>query len=180
MEELIKKLLIEMTASVEGEDPSRPDLKKTPARVAKSLKFLTGGSSIDPDKILEGALFDHEGDGPVLVKDLAFYSMCEHHLLPFFGSATIAYVPDGKLVGLSKLPRVVDAFSRRLQVQERLTRQIADTLFNSLKPISLGVRLEARHLCMEMRGVMKPGSIITTFELRGGFRDTPEGFYNML
>jgi GTP cyclohydrolase I len=154
-----------------GEDPSREGLVDSPRRVADSLRFLTEGYDLDPAEIVGDAIFHEQYDGIVVVRDLNFFSLCEHHLLPFFGRAHVAYVPNGKVVGLSKVPRIVDAFAHRLQLQERLTRQIAEALNEVLEPNGVGVVLEARHLCVEMRGVEKQDSITTTSCLLGSFRD---------
>jgi GTP cyclohydrolase I len=154
-----------------GEDPTREGLLKTPHRVAKALEFLTAGYRKEISSVLNGAIFNEKYNEMVIVKDIDFYSMCEHHMLPFFGKAHIAYIPNGKIVGLSKIPRIVDVFSRRLQVQERLTRQIADTLYEYLQPDGVGVVIEARHMCMMMRGVEKQNSIATTSAMLGVFRD---------
>jgi GTP cyclohydrolase I len=155
-----------------GEDSSREGLIKTPERVAKAMQFLTHGYDINPSEILESAMFSEDYSQMVLVKEIEFYSLCEHHLLPFFGKAHIAYIPDGKIVGLSKVPRVVDAFSRRLQVQERLTNEIRDCIQNTLKPKGVAVVMEARHLCMQMRGVEKQNSMTTTSAFSGAFLDS--------
>jgi GTP cyclohydrolase I len=155
-----------------GEDSSREGLIKTPERVAKAMQFLTQGYDINPSEILESAMFSEDYSQMVLVKEIEFYSLCEHHLLPFFGKAHIAYIPDGKIVGLSKVPRVVDAFSRRLQVQERLTNEIRDCIQNTLKPKGVAVVMEARHLCMQMRGVEKQNSMTTTSAFSGAFLDS--------
>lgn len=155
-----------------GEDSSREGLIKTPERVAKAMQFLTHGYDINPSEILESAMFSENYSQMVLVKEIEFYSLCEHHLLPFFGKAHIAYIPDGKIVGLSKVPRVVDAFSRRLQVQERLTNEIRDCIQNTLKPKGVAVVMEARHLCMKMRGVEKQNSMTTTSAFSGAFLDS--------
>ena len=155
-----------------GEDSSREGLIKTPERVAKAMQFLTHGYDINPSEILESAMFSEDYSQMVLVKEIEFYSLCEHHLLPFFGKAHIAYIPDGKIVGLSKVPRVVDAFSRRLQVQERLTNEIRDCIQNTLKPNGVAVVMEARHLCMQMRGVEKQNSMTTTSAFSGAFLDS--------
>ncbi len=154
-----------------GEDPQREGLLRTPHRVAKALEFLTSGYTQDIEKVLNGAIFNERYSEMVIVKDIDFYSMCEHHMLPFFGKAHIAYIPNGKIVGLSKIPRIVDVFSRRMQVQERMTQQIADTLYSALNPDGVGVVIEARHMCMMMRGVEKQNSVATTSAMLGVFRD---------
>lgn len=166
LSEAVKVILEEI-----GEDINRQGLLKTPERVAKAYKFLTQGYEKDINKVLNGAIFDEEYDEMVIVKDIDFYSMCEHHLLPFFGKVHVAYIPKGKIVGLSKIPRIVDVFARRLQVQERLTRQIADTLQEYLKPEGVGVIIEAYHMCMMMRGVEKQNSITSTSAMLGVFQD---------
>ena len=155
-----------------GEDPSREGLIKTPERVAKAMQFLTQGYEMNATEILQSAMFSEDYSQMVLVKEIEFYSLCEHHLLPFFGKAHIAYIPDGNIVGLSKLPRVVDAFSRRLQVQERLTNEIRDCIQDTLKPKGVAVVMEARHLCMQMRGVEKQSSLTTTSAFSGAFLDS--------
>jgi GTP cyclohydrolase IA len=152
-----------------GEDPNREGLLNTPERVSKALQFLTHGYDLDPKKIIESAMFSEEYSQMVLVKDIELYSMCEHHMLPFFGKAHIAYIPKGKIVGLSKLPRVVDAFSRRLQVQERLTNEIRDCIQETLNPHGVAVVIEASHMCMQMRGVEKQNSVTTTSAFTGEF-----------
>ena len=155
-----------------GEDIDREGLKKTPLRAAKAMKFLTQGYKIEPKQILQDALFNEDYNEMVIVKDIELYSLCEHHMLPFFGKAHIAYIPDGKIVGLSKIPRVVDVFSRRLQVQERLTEQVLDCINETLEPIGVGVVIEASHMCMMMRGVQKQNSTTTTSGFRGSFKET--------
>jgi len=152
-----------------GEDPNREGLQKTPERVAKSLQFLTHGYDLNPAEILTSAMFKEEYKQMVVVKDIELYSLCEHHMLPFFGKAHIAYIPNGHIVGLSKIPRVVDAFSRRLQVQERLTIDIRDCIQDTLKPIGVAVIIEAQHMCMQMRGVQKQNSVTTTSAFTGEF-----------
>ncbi|MEY4503993.1 MAG: cyclohydrolase [Pseudomonadota bacterium] len=152
-----------------GEDPNREGLLKTPQRVEKSFEFLCSGYKQDPESILNDALFETNNSQMVLVRDIEFYSLCEHHLLPFFGRVTIGYIPNGKVVGLSKLPRLVDVFARRLQIQEQMTEQIADAIMHAIKPQGVGIMATARHLCMEMRGVEKRCSITTTSALRGVF-----------
>lgn len=155
-----------------GENTSRNGLLKTPERAAKAMKFLTEGYEKDPKQILQSAMFDENYNEMVIVKDIELYSLCEHHMLPFFGKAHIAYIPDGRIVGLSKIPRVVDVFSRRLQVQERLTQQILDCINDTLKPKGVAVVLEASHMCMMMRGVQKQNSTTTTSGFRGAFKET--------
>ncbi|MGV3630268.1 MAG: GTP cyclohydrolase I FolE [Bacteroidota bacterium] len=150
-----------------GEDPNREGLQKTPERVAKALQFLTHGYDLDPKKILESALFHEEYSEMVIVKDIEVYSLCEHHMLPFFGKAHVAYIPDGTIVGLSKIPRVVDAFARRLQVQERLTIEIRDCIQETLKPKGVAVVIECSHMCMQMRGVQKQNSVTTSSAFTG-------------
>src|SRR5271166_6556648 len=167
--ELMEKLLLKV-----GEDPSRPGLVRTPQRADKALRFLTSGYETDIASIVNGALFDEKCDEMVVVKDIEFYSMCEHHLLPFFGTVHVAYLPNEKVIGLSKIPRIVDAFARRLQLQERLTHQIADTIKRVLEPRGVGVICEARHFCMMMRGVEKQHSGTITSAMLGDFRDRKE------
>jgi GTP cyclohydrolase IA len=166
-----------------GEDPSRDGLLATPRRVAKSLRFLTGGYRQDVDRVLNGALFDVCYDEMVIVKDIEVFSLCEHHLLPFFGRCHVAYIPSKKVIGLSKLPRLVDVFARRLQVQERLTTEIAYTIMDKIRPLGVGVVIEAKHLCMIMRGVEKQNSVAVTSTMLGSFRDdrrTREEFLSLL
>ncbi len=153
-----------------GEDPSREGLQKTPGRVARSLKFLTSGYQVDLDALVNKAVFNEDTSEMIVVRDIELYSMCEHHLLPFFGKAHVAYVPNGRIIGLSKIPRLVDAFARRMQVQERLTQQVAEALQSALTPHGVGVVIEARHLCMMMRGVEKQNSSATTSAMLGLFR----------
>jgi GTP cyclohydrolase IA len=153
-----------------GEDTDRDGLQKTPERVAKSLQFLTSGYSQDAAAVLTGAMFEEDYRNMVVVKDIELYSMCEHHMLPFFGKAHIAYIPNGRIVGLSKIPRVVDIFSRRLQVQERLTNQILDCIHETLQPLGVAVVIEASHMCMMMRGVQKQNSATTTSAFTGAFQ----------
>lgn len=155
-----------------GEDPAREGLVKTPERAAKAIKFLTGGYEEDPKQILQSAMFREDYNEMVIVKDIELYSMCEHHVLPFFGKAHVAYIPNGHIVGLSKIPRVVDVFSRRLQVQERLTEQILDCINDTLNPKGVAVVIEASHMCMMMRGVQKQNSTTTTSGFRGAFKET--------
>ena len=157
-----------------GEDPARDGLANTPVRVAKAYRFLTSGYNQDPNDIINGALFDVDYDEMVLVRDIEFYSLCEHHLVPFFGSVHVGYIPDGRVVGLSKIPRLVEMFSRRFQVQERLTTQIAETIESILSPKGVGVVVESKHLCMVMRGVQKQSSYAITSSLRGEFSDDPK------
>jgi GTP cyclohydrolase I len=166
MQDLIERLLIEL-----GEDPTREGLVKTPKRVDKALRFLTSGYSADIDEMLNGALFSVDYSEMVIVRDIDFYSMCEHHLLPFFGKCHVAYIPNGKVIGLSKIPRLVDIFARRLQLQERLTNQIAHTILDKIQPLGVAVVCEGTHLCMAMRGVEKQNSYTITSAMLGAFRD---------
>ncbi len=165
MEDAVRKIIEEM-----GEDPGREGLLKTPQRVKESFMFLTSGYREDIEGVLEGSIFEEEYDEMVIEKDISIYSLCEHHLLPFFGKCHVAYIPKGKIIGLSKIPRIVQIFSRRLQVQERLTNQIAKTLMDHLKPYGVAVTIEAVHLCMAMRGVRKRDSLIITSSMLGAFR----------
>ncbi len=166
-----------------GEDPTREGLLKTPQRVAKSFEFLTKGYKQDPKEILQSALFSTTNDEMVLVRDIEFYSLCEHHLLPIIGRAHVAYIPNGKVVGLSKIPRVVEVFARRLQIQEQLTEQIADAINETINPKGVAVVLQARHMCMEMRGVEKINSTTISSALRGLFKKdlrTRNEFFNLI
>jgi GTP cyclohydrolase IA len=165
--------LIRSQLAALGEDPDRAGLLETPDRVAASLTWLTSGYRQNVHEVVGDALFDETHDNMVLVRDIEIYSMCEHHMLPFFGKAHIAYIPDGRIVGLSKIPRLVEVFARRLQVQERLTEQVADALMDVLRPQGVGVVIEAQHLCMMMRGVEKQNSSTVTSALRGSFKDCP-------
>jgi len=178
IENLIHELLIQI-----GEDPNREGIKKTPERVAKAWQFLAKGYEQNLDKIINDAIFTEDYDEMVTVKDIDFFSLCEHHLLPFFGKAHVAYIPNGKIIGLSKVPRIVDMFSRRLQVQERMTQQIAKTLKSVLSPKGVAVVLEGEHMCMQMRGVEKQNSYATTSSMKGIFlKDsrTREEFLNII
>jgi GTP cyclohydrolase IA len=165
VESAVRQILVEI-----GEDPDREGLRDTPARVRRMYRELTAGYLVDPDRLLNNAIFDVDYSEMVVVKDIAFYSLCEHHLLPFFGQAAVAYIPEGRVIGLSKIPRIVEMYSRRLQVQERMTKQIADFLMERLHPRGVGVVVEASHLCAVMRGVRKPGTIMTTSHVLGLFR----------
>jgi GTP cyclohydrolase IA len=157
-----------------GEDPNRDGLRHTPERFEKALRFLTSGYHQDPEKLLNGAMFKVCYDQMVIVKDIEFYSLCEHHLLPFFGTCHVAYIPDKKVVGLSKIPRLVNMFARRLQIQERLTNQIANAIQQKITPLGVGVVIEGRHLCMVMRGVEKQNSHTVTSAMLGSFKDNPK------
>jgi len=168
LESLVKDVLLEI-----GEDPEREGLIRTPHRVAKAYEFLTQGYNQDIEKILNNAIFTQEYDEMVIVKDIDFFSMCEHHMLPFYGKIHVAYIPNGKVVGLSKIPRIVDVFARRLQIQERMTRQVADTVQKYLNPIGVAVVAEAMHMCMMMRGVEKQNSSTTTSAMLGAFQNEP-------
>ncbi len=164
MQDTIRRLLAEL-----GEDPDREGLRQTPRRVAQAMQFLTSGYATNLDDLINGALFTVEYNEMVIVRDIDFYSLCEHHMLPFFGRCHVAYIPDGRVIGLSKLPRIVDAFARRLQVQERLTQQIAETVDAKVSPLGVGVVIEATHLCMAMRGVERQNSVTVTSAMRGVF-----------
>ncbi len=165
-----------------GEDVNREGLQKTPERVAKAMQYLTHGYDLEPSEFLKSAMFQEDHSQMVIVKDIEIYSMCEHHMLPFIGKAHVAYIPDGWIVGLSKVPRVVDAYARRLQVQERLTDQIRDCMHNTLKPLGVAVVIEARHLCMQMRGIQKQNSVTTTSSFTGAFENdsTRKEFFQLL
>jgi len=165
----VRKILVEI-----GEDPNRDGLRRTPERFEKAFRFLTSGYQQDPEKLLNGAMFTVCYDQMVLVKDIEFYSLCEHHLLPFFGKCHVAYIPDKKVVGLSKIPRLVNMFARRLQIQERLTNQIANSIQQKIAPLGVGVVIEGRHLCMAMRGVEKENSQTVTSAMLGSFKDNPQ------
>ncbi len=165
MEPLFKTLLKKI-----GEDPNREGLKRTPKRMAEAMQFLTSGYDQDLKKIVNGALFSADTDGMIIVKDIECYSLCEHHMLPFTGKVHVGYIPDGKIIGLSKIPRIVDMFARRLQVQERLGQQICDALKEVLKPVGIGVVIEASHFCMMMRGVEKQHSVAVTSHVAGSFK----------
>jgi GTP cyclohydrolase I len=168
-EDLVQEMLVRL-----GEDPHREGLAQTPQRVRKSLQFLTRGYTEDPETLLKGALFTVSYDEMVIVKDIEMFSLCEHHLLPFFGKVHVAYIPNGKVIGLSKVPRLIELFSRRLQIQERLTTQIAETIQNVIEPQGVAVVIEARHLCMMMRGVEKQHSAAVTSSMLGCFRNEQE------
>ena len=165
-----------------GEDVSREGLEKTPERVAKAMQYLTHGYGLDPLEILKSAMFTEDHRQMIVVKDIEVYSMCEHHMLPFFGKAHVAYIPNGKIVGLSKIPRIVDAFARRMQVQERLTDQIKDCIQEALEPLGVAVVIEAQHMCMQMRGIQKQNSVTTTSSFTGAFEKdkTRKEFINLI
>ncbi len=178
IEDAIRRLIREI-----GENPARDGLLKTPRRVAQSMRFLTSGYRHSVDEVLNGALYDVAYDEMVIVKDIEVFSLCEHHLLPFFGRCHVAYIPTKKVIGLSKIPRLVDVFARRLQVQERLTTQIAETIMEKIKPLGVGVVIEAKHLCMIMRGVEKQNSVAVTSAMLGVFRkefETREEFLSLV
>jgi len=166
--------LIQRELELIGEDPTREGLLKTPHRVAASMKFLTQGYNSSAEEVVGKGIFKEEHDNMIMVRDIELYSLCEHHMLPFFGKAHVAYIPNGKIVGLSKIPRIVDVYARRLQVQERLTEEIAEGLCSVLQPSGVGVVIEAYHLCMMMRGVQKQNSKTITSALRGAFREDPK------
>ena len=169
LEEAVRTLLAEI-----GEDPDREGLRGTPGRVRRTLEQLTAGYRTDPDTLLQGAAFDVDYDEMVVVRDIELYSLCEHHLIPFFGRAHVGYLPRGTVIGLSKIPRVVDLFAHRLQIQERMTQQIADFLMTRLEPKGVGVVLETTHLCIAMRGVRRPGATMVTSAMLGTFRSDPK------
>ena len=173
---------VEALLRLVGENSAREGLKKTPTRVGEAMQFLTQGYQQDAEDILRGALFEEDYRQMVVVKDIPFYSLCEHHLLPFFGKAHVAYIPNGKITGLSKIARVVDVFARRLQVQERMTTQIKDCIQQTLNPLGVMVVIEAEHLCMQMRGVQKPHAVTTTSDFTGAFSraETREEFMNLI
>ena len=179
---VLEKAYLEIIESI-GEDPDRDGLKRTPERTAKAIRFLTRGYQEDPADLLRAALFEVDYDEMVIVKDIEMFSLCEHHMLPFFGKVHVAYLPKGRVIGLSKIPRLVDVFARRLQVQERLTKQIADAIQDAIDPIGVGVVIEARHLCMMMRGVEKQHSATVTSSMLGAFRnehETREEFLSLI
>lgn len=181
-EAALEKAYLEVIERI-GEDPDRDGLKRTPERMAKAIRFLTRGYQEDPAQLLRGALFEVDYDEMVIVKDIEMFSLCEHHMLPFFGKVHVAYLPKGKVIGLSKIPRLVDVFARRLQVQERLTKQIAEAIQDAIDPIGVGVVIEARHLCMMMRGVEKQHSATVTSSMLGAFRnehETREEFLSLI
>ena len=177
MEELIRRLLLEL-----GEDPTREGLQKTPVRVRDSLRFLTEGYTQDPKKLIENSCYSDKHEEMVLIKDIPLYSLCEHHMLPFFGKAHIAYIPNKKITGLSKIARIVEVYARRMQVQERMTTQIKECIQKTLNPMGVIVVIEAQHLCMQMRGVQKQHSITTTSDFTGVFEQakTREEFLNLI
>jgi GTP cyclohydrolase IA len=174
-EELVKEMIVRL-----GEDPSREGLVDTPERVRKAMQFLTKGYNEAPESLLKGALFKVSYDEMVIVKDVEMFSLCEHHMLPFFGKVHVAYIPNGRVIGLSKIPRLIELFSRRLQIQERLTTQIAETIQNVIQPQGVGVVIEARHLCMMMRGVEKQHSAAVTSSMLGCFRESQETRHEFL
>jgi GTP cyclohydrolase I len=167
VQELIRELLIEL-----GEDPEREGLERTPARVATAYEFLTSGYHVNPTELINEAVFAHEADQMIIARDLDFYSLCEHHMLPFFGRCHVGYIPSGKVIGVSKIARLVDMYARRLQIQERLTEQIAHAINEAIEPRGVGVTIHARHLCMAMRGVEKTDSLMVTSSVLGSFRSS--------
>jgi GTP cyclohydrolase I len=166
VQELVRELLLEL-----GEDPEREGLLRTPTRVADSLEYLTYGYQADPEAVINGAVFAHEADQMIIARDLGVFSLCEHHLLPFFGRCHVGYIPSGKVIGVSKIARLVDIYARRLQIQERLTEQIANAINEAIEPRGVGVTIEARHLCMTMRGVEETNSLMVTSSVLGSFRE---------
>jgi len=168
IEALVRDILVEL-----GENPEREGLVRSPKRIAAALKFLTSGYGVDVDKLMNGARFSQETTSMVILRDIEFYSLCEHHMLPFFGRCHIGYLPGGRVFGVSKLARLVDVFARRLQLQERLTEQISRAIMDAIEPVGVGVMIEAQHLCMMMRGVGKQQAVMTTSSLLGSFRDNP-------
>jgi GTP cyclohydrolase I len=178
MEKLIRELLVKL-----GENPNREGLEKTPERVMRSLQFLTQGYTQDIDSIINDAIFNEDCDDMIIIKNIEFYSMCEHHMLPFYGKCHIGYIPTGKIFGVSKLARLVDCFARRLQIQERLTNQVAQVILDNIQPEGVGVVMEAQHMCMTMRGVEKQGSLMVTSAMLGSFRSeqaTRAEFLNLI
>ena len=169
LEQITRNLLKEV-----GENPDREGLLKTPSRVAKSWKFFSRGYNQNLENIINNAIFEEEAKDMVIVRDVEFFSLCEHHILPFFGKAHVGYIPNGKIIGLSKIPRIIDMFARRLQVQERLTHQIADAIMNAIDPLGVAVVMEGRHMCMQMRGVEKQNSFASTSAMLGQFRKSSE------
>ena len=167
----IEQLTVDLLNAI-GEDPNREGLLRTPLRVAKAWDFFSKGYTQSLDEIVNNALFSEDNKDMVVVRDVEFYSLCEHHLIPFFGKAHVAYIPNGKVIGLSKIPRIIDMFSRRLQVQERLTRQISETIKDVLNPVGVAVIMEGQHMCMQMRGVQKQSSFTTTSSMLGKFRES--------
>ena len=167
----IEQLTVDLLNAI-GEDPNREGLLRTPLRVAKAWDFFSTGYTQSLDEIVNNALFSEDNKDMVVVRDIEFYSLCEHHLIPFFGKAHVAYIPNGKVIGLSKIPRIIDMFSRRLQVQERLTRQISETIKDVLNPVGVAVIMEGQHMCMQMRGVQKQSSFTTTSSMLGKFRES--------
>jgi len=167
VEELVRELLLQM-----GEDPEREGLQRTPRRVAESYEYLTSGYKADTKELINEAVFSHEADQMIIARNLDVYSLCEHHLLPFFGRCHVGYIPDGKVIGVSKIARLVDMYARRLQIQERLTEQIAHAINDAIEPRGVGVTIEARHLCMAMRGVEKTDSLMVTSSVLGSFRES--------
>jgi GTP cyclohydrolase I len=167
VEQLIRELLIEL-----GEDPEREGLQRTPLRVAESYAFLTSGYHADPKELINEAVFEHDADQMIIARDIGVFSLCEHHLLPFFGRCHVGYIPDGKVIGVSKIARLVDMYARRMQIQERLTEQIAHAIDDAIKPRGVGVTIEARHLCMTMRGVEETNALMVTSSVLGSFRSS--------